>query len=100
MTTKPTDRGIRLEAWSPLAKGAIAGDPVLRRIAAAHGKDPVQVTVRWMLQCGIVSIPKSVRRHRITSNADVFDFELSDGEIRDIETLDRAGRTGPHPDRF
>lgn len=93
------DRGIRLEAWSPLAKGAVVKDPVLVRIGESHGKDPVQVTVRWMLQKGIVTIPKSVKQHRIVSNADVFDFELSEAEIAEIETLDRDGRTGPHPDR-
>ncbi len=93
-------RGIRLEAWSPLAKGAVVGDPVLSRIGTRHGKDPVQVTLRWMLQLGIATIPKSVRRSRIASNAEVYDFALSDDELAELGTLDRNGRTGPHPDRF
>jgi diketogulonate reductase-like aldo/keto reductase len=94
------EHGIVLEAWSPLAKGAVVEDPVLRRIGERHGKTPVQVTVRWMLQLDIVTIPKSVRRERIVANADVFDFELSDDEMAEIATLDRDMRTGPHPDLF
>ncbi len=94
------DHGIRLEAWSPLAKGEVVKDPVLRAIGDRYGKDPVQVTVRWMLQKGIVTIPKSVRQHRIVSNAEVYDFALDEAEMARIETLDRNRRTGPHPDRF
>ncbi|HSF84411.1 MAG TPA: aldo/keto reductase [Acidimicrobiia bacterium] len=94
------EHGIRLEAWSPLAKGAVVDDAMLTRIGNRHGKTPVQVTVRWMLQKGIVTIPKSVKQQRIVANADVFDFELSPDEMAEIETLDRDGRTGPHPDTF
>ncbi len=94
------EHDIRLEAWSPLAKGAVVDDPVLSRIGEAHGKNAVQVTIRWMLQKGIVTIPKSVKQQRIISNGDVFDFALNDQEMGRIETLDRDGRTGPHPDRF
>ena len=94
------EHGIVLEAWSPLAKGAVVEDPVLHRIGARHGKSPVQVTVRWMLQLEIVTIPKSVHHDRIVANADVFDFELTDDEMAEIATLDRDMRTGPHPDRF
>jgi diketogulonate reductase-like aldo/keto reductase len=95
-----TAHGIRLEAWSPLAKGAVVDDPVLNRIGNVHGKNTVQVTVRWMLQKGIVTIPKSVKQHRIIANADVFDFVLAADDMAEIATLDRKGRTGPHPDRF
>jgi diketogulonate reductase-like aldo/keto reductase len=94
------EHGIVLEAWSPLAKGAVVEDPVLQRIGERHGKSPVQVTVRWMLQLEIVTIPKSVHHDRIVANADVFDFELSDADMAEIAALDRDMRTGPHPDRF
>lgn len=92
--------GIVVEAWSPIAKGQVVDDPVLQEIAATHGKTPVQVTLRWELQHGIVVIPKSVRRERIAANADVFDFELSREEMARIDTLDQDGerRLGPHPD--
>ncbi len=92
--------GIVLEAWSPLAKGAVVNDPLLNEIGHRHGKTPVQVTVRWMLQLDIVTIPKSVQRERIVANADVYDFELADDDMAQIATLDRNERTGPHPDRF
>ena len=94
------EAGIAVEAWSPLARGAVLDDPVLQEIATAHGKNPVQVTLRWELQNGIITIPKSVKSHRITDNADVFDFELSAAEMDRIDGLDQGeqGRLGPHPD--
>lgn len=94
------EQDIQLEAWSPLAKGAVINDPVLQMIGDRHGKTPVQVTVRWMLQKAIVTIPKSVHRDRIIANADVFDFALSEGDMAKIAALDSDRRTGPHPDRF
>ncbi len=92
--------GIAVEAWSPIARGGVVDDPVLQEIATAHGKSPVQVTLRWELQHGIITIPKSVKPRRITENADIFDFELSAAEMDQIDGLDQgeAGRLGPHPD--
>lgn len=92
--------GIAVEAWSPIAKGSVIDDEVIGAIAADHGKNPVQVTIRWHLQHGIVAIPKSTKLERITSNAAVFDFTLSDEEMARIDALDRgeSGRIGPHPD--
>ncbi|MFO8041862.1 MAG: aldo/keto reductase, partial [Alkalispirochaeta sp.] len=88
------------EAWSPIARGNVVHDPVLQEIAASHGKTPVQVTIRWELQHGIITIPKSVKPQRIADNADVFDFELSSAEMARIDALDQgeSGRLGPHPD--
>lgn len=94
------EHNIVLEAWSPLAKGEVVGDSVLNEIGRRYNKSAVQVTVRWMLQAGIVTIPKSVKRERIVANADVYDFELAPEDIAAIEGLDRNGRTGPHPDHF
>ncbi|MCG8480743.1 MAG: aldo/keto reductase [Spirochaetales bacterium] len=93
---------IVVEAWSPIAKGNVADDPVLQTIGAAHGKTPVQVALRWGLQSDIVVIPKSIQPDRIRSNAQVFDFSLNDAEMRRIDRLDREddGRLGPHPDHF
>lgn len=95
------EHGIVVEAWSPIAKGQVVDDPVLREIGEAHGKSAVQVTLRWELQHGIVVIPKSADPGRIASNAEVFDFELSPEEMARIDSLDQAGerRLGPHPDR-
>jgi methylglyoxal/glyoxal reductase len=92
--------GIRLEAWSPIMRGKVDEIPELQEIAARHGKSPAQVTLRWDLQHGVVTIPKSVRPERIASNADVFDFELAPEEMAAIDALDRNERLGPDPDTF
>ncbi len=93
-------KGIQLEAWSPIMKGRINEIPVIQEIAAKHGKTPVQVTLRWDIQKGVVTIPKSVKADRIISNADLFDFELSPDEIAKIDALDKNKRIGPHPDHI
>lgn len=87
--------GIQMEAWSPLMKGALDGEPVLAEIAAAHGKTAAQVVLRWNIQTGYVTIPKSFNRQRILSNAEVFDFELSPEEIERISALDRNEHLPP-----
>ncbi|MEX2443321.1 MAG: aldo/keto reductase [Alkalispirochaeta sp.] len=94
------EAGIAVEAWSPIARGQVVDDSVLQEIGAAHGKSPVHATIRWELQHGIITIPKSVKPHRIADNADVFDFELSAAEMARIDALDQgeSGRLGPHPD--
>jgi len=94
--------GILTEAWGPIARGKVADDATLVEIGRAHGVSPVQVTIRWELQQGIVVIPKSVHRERLASNLDVFGFELSAEEMDAIDALDAGedGRTGPHPDTF
>ena len=90
---------IVVEGWAPLMKGRVAEVPELVAIGAAHDKSPAQVAVRWLLQLGVVTIPKSVHADRIAENADVFDFTLTDDEMAMIATLDRGYRFGPEPDR-
>jgi 2,5-diketo-D-gluconate reductase A len=92
--------GVVTEAWSPLAQGAVLTDPAIVEIAGAHSKTPGQVVIRWHLQLGNVVIPKSVTPERIRENFDVFDFELSEGEMQAIEDLDAGKRIGPDPDVF
>jgi 2,5-diketo-D-gluconate reductase A len=94
--------GILTEAWAPIARGRVEGDPVLREVGEAHGKSPVQVALRWEVQHGVVVIPKSVRRERLAANLDIFDFELTADEMAAIDALDRGdeGRTGPDPRTF
>lgn len=95
------ERGIATEAWAPLGQGAVLEDPVLREIAEAHGKSVGQVVIRWHLQIGTIVIPKSVTPSRIRGNFDVLDFELTDDQMRSIESLDRSdGRNGPDPHTF
>lgn len=94
--------GIVTEAWSPIARGRVADDPTIKSIAAAHGRTPAQVTLRWEIQHGIVVIPKTVTPERIIANIDVFDFELGTDEMASIDALDdvASGRMGPVPDDF
>lgn len=93
-------QGIQIEAWAPLAQGHLLDNEVLADIAARHNKTLPQVILRWDLQNGIVTIPKSVKEERIIANADIFDFELSEEEISRINGLNRDQRFGSHPDRF
>jgi diketogulonate reductase-like aldo/keto reductase len=93
--------GILTEAWSPLAHGGqLLSDLTLIELAQAHGKSPAQIVLRWHLQLGNVVIPKSVTPSRIVENRDVFDFQLSDGEMAQLADLDRGERIGPDPATF
>ncbi|MDH3710923.1 MAG: aldo/keto reductase [Cyclobacteriaceae bacterium] len=92
--------GIQLEAWSPLMQGKVVDVPELIAIGEKYGKSAVQVTLRWNLQHGVITIPKSVKRERIISNSEIFDFELSEDDMMAIDALDRGARVGPDPDNF
>ena len=92
------NKGIQLEAWSPIMKGRVNDIPILQELAAKYGKTPVQITLRWDIQKGVVTIPKSVTPQRILANADIFDFELSPEDMAKIDSLDKDGRIGGHPD--
>ncbi|QXT64185.1 aldo/keto reductase [Tessaracoccus palaemonis] len=100
---------ILTQAWSPIGgitfypgwgdgKRSVMQDPTIREIAAAHGKSPAQVMLRWGIQEGRSVIPKSVNPERIAQNFDVFDFELSVEELARIDALDTGVRGGPDPD--
>ena len=91
---------IAVTAWSPLARGKLLEEPVVKRIAESHGKAPAQVVIRWHLQHDIIVIPKSVRPDRVRSNADVFDFTLSDEDMQQLDALNRNERTGKDPDNM
>jgi diketogulonate reductase-like aldo/keto reductase len=93
-------KGIQPEAWSPIMKGKVLNIPVLQELAAKYGKTPVQIVLRWDIQKGVVTIPKSVKPERIISNADIFDFELSDEDMAKIDSLDKNRRLGFHPDEI
>jgi diketogulonate reductase-like aldo/keto reductase len=92
--------GITMQAWAPIMRGAVAQIPEIAAIAAAHAKTPAQVTLRWILQNGVTTIPKSAHRDRIAENADVYDFELTGAEMHAIDALDRGERLGRDPDSF
>ena len=92
------ENGIVVEAWSPLGSGRLLADPLVNEIGAAHGKSAAQTCVRYALQHGIVPLPKSVTPERITANADVFDFALTDAEMAALDAMPETGYSGYHPD--
>ncbi|MFC2949639.1 aldo/keto reductase [Virgibacillus sediminis] len=92
--------GIQLEAWSPLKRGEIFDEPILQEVAEKHGKTVAQVVLRWDLQNGVITIPKSTKEHRIKENADIFDFSLSDEDMERINSLNKDDRVGSSPDKY
>ncbi|GAA3807961.1 aldo/keto reductase [Cellulomonas soli] len=84
------EHGVQIEAWGPLAEGRndIFTNPTLTEIGQAYGRSVAQVALRWLVQRGVVVIPKSVRPERMAENLDVFDFELTEGDMARIATLD------------
>lgn len=92
--------GIVTAAWSPLARGRLLENPVVARLAAAHGVSAAQVILRWHVQCGGVAIPRSADSGRIRENYNVFGFELSPAEMRQVATLDAGTRVGAGPPQF
>ncbi len=93
-------KGIQYEAWSPLMQGEIFKIPEMARLAEKYGKSIAQVVLRWNLQKGVVTIPKSSKKERIIQNADLFDFELSAADVDLLDAMDRGKRFGPDPDNF
>jgi diketogulonate reductase-like aldo/keto reductase len=91
---------IRYEAWSPLMQGKVMQVGELCSIAEKYGKDAAQLVLRWSLQKGVITIPKSVRRERILSNSQIFDFNISGEDMLVIDKLDRGERIGADPDNF
>jgi len=91
---------IQLGAWSPLMQGQLLDNPELQEIASKHEKSVAQIILRWDLQNGVVTIPKSTKAHRIAENATVFDFELTADDMKRIDSLNQNHRVGPDPDNF
>lgn len=97
---KCLDLNIRPEAWSPLMQGEVFDIHELQKLANKYDKNIAQLVLRWNLQHGIITIPKSVNRKRIESNALLFDFEISAEDMRLIDGLNRNERIGADPDNF
>ena len=84
--------GMAVVAYSPLARGDVRNDPVLARVARAHGKSAAQICLRYLVQHNIVAIPRTSKLERLSENAAIFDFTLSDAELREVGAL--ASRDG------
>ena len=91
---------IATEAWGPLAQGSVFGDALLTEIAEETGRTVAQVTLRWHIQRGDIVFPKSASPERTAENLALFDFDLSEEQMRRIDGLDENRRQGPDPDTF
>jgi len=91
---------IQLEAWSPLMQGGLLEHPTLVDIADKYNKSTAQVILRWDLQTEVVTIPKSIKPHRIAENANIFDFELTSDDMEKINALNTGVRSFADPDDF
>ncbi|MDE9752240.1 aldo/keto reductase [Staphylococcus delphini] len=93
-------QNIHMESWSPLMNAQILKDDTVKQVAAEVGKSPAQVIIRWNVQHGVVTIPKSITPSRIEENLNVFDFELSLGQMEALDGLNEDRRIGPDPLHF
>ncbi|EOV9526161.1 aldo/keto reductase [Bacillus cytotoxicus] len=95
------NKQIQMEAWSPLMRGReVFEHPIIQEIASKYNKTPAQIILRWDIQSGIVTIPKSVTPSRIKENFTIFDFSLTEDEMKQIDTLDCNVRIGTNPDKY
>jgi len=91
---------MRFEAWSPLMQGGVFAIPLLQDLAQQYNKTIAQLVLRWNMQSGIISIPKSIQPERIAENYAIWDFEIAAEDMRLIDALDKGQRVGPDPDLF
>jgi 2,5-diketo-D-gluconate reductase B len=89
--------GMSITAYCPIARGRVPGNPVLERIAKAHGKTASQVSLRWLVQQGLIVIPGSGKPERQTENFEVLDFSLSPAEMSEIAALRKANTRVVNP---
>lgn len=88
---------ILIESWAPLMQGKIFEIPLMEELSKKYNKSIAQIAIRWQYQLGIIVIPKSIKKERITSNVDIFDFEILEEDMKRIESL-KGDRIGPDPD--
>lgn len=89
---------IQLEAWGPLMQGKIFEIPLMKELSDKYGKTISQIALKWDLQMGVVTIPKSSTKARIKENMSLYDFEISEEDMKKIEELNIGKRIGPDPD--
>lgn len=94
------NNGIQFEAWSPLMQGQLFNNPLLNDLANKYNKTVAQIILRWDLQNGVVTIPKSTKENRIIENSNLFDFELTAEDMDKISSLNENHRVGPDPDNI
>lgn len=92
--------GIQYEAWSPLMQGQVFELELLKHLAAKYGRTVAQIVLRWNIEMGVVTIPKTVNEQRMKSNLEIFDFALDAADVELITSLDKGARVGADPDNF
>jgi len=91
---------IQYESWSPLMQGRIFELDVMKGLAVKYNRTIAQIVLRWNLQKGVITIPKSSKKERIKANADIFNFALEPQDIKKLDHLDCGKRFGPDPNNF
>lgn len=93
-------QGIAVEAWRPIAQGRVMDIPLLQELGKKYGKTPVQITLRWHVEHGVIVIPKSGQPERMAANADIWDFSLTPEEVERIDALDTGCRLSNDPETY
>lgn len=91
---------IQYEAWSPMMQGKIFEIEAFKQLASKYNKTIAQIVLRWDLQKGVITIPKSSKKERIVANADIFDFQLTEEDVKLLDAMHAGQRFGPDPDNF
>jgi methylglyoxal/glyoxal reductase len=94
------EKNIQVEAWSPIMQGQVLKIPEIKEIASKYGKSPAQVVLRWDLQKGVITIPRSAKKKEIIENANIFDFELDEEDIKKIDSLNKNKTVFPYYDKI
>lgn len=94
------EKGIQVEAWSPLMNGSLLEESLIQQLASKYGKTPAQIVLRYDVQHGVVTIPKTMTPARMTENLTVFDFVLTEEEMAQLDALNDGLRCGPDPEKF
>lgn len=94
------EKGMLIEAWSPLGNGKVLENPDLKDIAWKYGKSVAQLCIRWVLQHDVLPLPKSVTPSRIRENLDIFDFEIEESDMAKIDEMGEFGASGMDPDKI
>ncbi|EON74662.1 aldo/keto reductase [Lysinibacillus sphaericus] len=94
------EHAIQVEAWSPLMNGALLEEELIQELAAKYSRTPAQIVLRYDVQHGVVTIPKTMTPARMTENLDVFNFSLTDEEMAKLDAINDGLRCGPDPEKF
>ncbi len=92
------ENGVALQAWSPLGRAKLLEDSLLLKLAVKYGKSPAQISLRYLVQKGMIPLVKATKAERMKQNADVFDFEIEKDDIWMLDCMPQTAWSGEHPD--